>query len=107
ADRDLLDVARIERALVDALEAAREQDRARALRKLPHARLREWRPARRQVERRRAGRTRGAGGVDGRRGNIGTHHHTGSATRRSVVDGAVLIGGEVTDVDNVERPRTP
>ena len=40
ADRDLLDVARFDHALVDALEAAAQQDRARALRERAHAALR-------------------------------------------------------------------
>ena len=46
----------------------------------------------------------GAGGVDGRGGDVGAHHHAGAAAGRRVVDRAMLVGGEIADVDGLQRP---
>ena len=47
----------------------------------------------------------GRGGVDGAAEHVGLHHHARAAARRRVVDGAMLVGGERPDIDDVERPR--
>ena len=36
--------------------------------------------------------------------NIGAHHHARAAAGRRVVDRAVAVGGEVTDLDGFQRP---
>ena len=71
---------------------------------LAHAGLRQGRAARREIDRRCTGRHRGTRSIDGRGGDIGAHHHAGASARRRVVDGAVLAGGEVADIESGERP---
>jgi len=36
--------------------------------------------------------------------HIGAQHHARPAAERCVVDRAVLVGGEIADIDRVERP---
>ena len=42
--------------------------------------------------------------VDCRGGDVGAHHHARAASRRRVIDRAMLIGGEVANVDGAKRP---
>ena len=76
--------ARLDHALVDALEAAAEQRDARARGELAHARLVERPAARRQVDQRRPGPRRRR--AERRVQHVGAHHHAGAAAERRVVD---------------------
>ena len=94
-------VARLEQTLVEALEPAAKQDRARPGGEVAHAPLRQcaapaWR------ERDRWSRVRDA--VERRRDHIGAQHHARTSPGRGVIDRPVPIGREVADLHGIERP---
>ena len=106
ADRDLLEAAGLDHPLVHALEAAADDDRARALRQ-----RRAPAPA---SAARRAGSSAGAGAVVGRdaasmraRQHVGAHHHAGAAAGRRVVDRAVLVGARARGCRSPRATRAP
>ncbi|EGE57287.1 hypothetical protein RHECNPAF_4460059 [Rhizobium etli CNPAF512] len=101
-DRDFFQSACFDHPLVDALEAAADDNDAVACRKFAHALLRQ-RPAARAHQQARAGIVL-TGAVDGAGENVGFEHHAGAAAGRRVVDGAVFIGGEIADLHRVQRP---
>src|SRR5260370_28324140 len=91
ADRNFLECAAFDQPLVDAFEAAAEDDGAGPLRERRHAPLREWKPARAHEN----ARTRLAGGerrLDGTGEHVRAHHHAWRAARRRVVQ-RTLPGG--------------
>ena len=49
----------------------------------------------------------GARRIDRGGGDVGAHHHAGAAAGRRVVDRAVLVGGEVADVDDARAAHLP
>ena len=105
ADRNLLQGTRLDHPLVDAFEAAADDQCTRPNRQLAHLGLRQ-RPSARAHQQpwpRIAGRR---GVVDRLGQNIGAHHHAGAAAGRRVVDGAVAVGGEIADLDRLQRPRS-
>src|SRR5919107_817836 len=95
AKRYRLDVAGVEDPLVETLEPAAEKDHALARRKLADASLCQRLPARRE----RQDRPPIGDAVESGGDYIRAQHHPRSASRRSVVDTAVLVGREVADLD--------
>ena len=91
--------------LVDALEAAAQEHDAGAGGKRAHARLGQRRAARREIEQRAAPRRCAAPRRRARGHHVRAHHHAGAAAERRVVDGLVAVGGEVAQVDRLERQR--
>ena len=87
-------------ALVDAFEPAAQQNCTRTMRQLSRTGLGERAPARRQIKCRRARWGALARGVDRRGSDVGAHHHAGAAAGRGVVDRAMLVGGEIPNVDD-------
>src|SRR5262249_52168087 len=104
ADRNLLEAAPFDQALVDALEAAAEDDGAGPVGQRRDPALGERNPARAHDK----ARARIAGGRDGVHGageHVRAHHHAWPAAGRRVVDGAMLVGRVCADVDSIERPQ--
>ncbi len=100
-DRDLFEVASRDDALVEPLEATADEHHARPRRQLPHPRLAQRNAARSQEN--PGPRIRGKR-VERRGDNIGPEHHTGAPARGRVVNGAVLMTGEVANVQRVQGP---
>ena len=90
----------VDDALVDALVAAAQQDEAGGGGVALGVGLGEGAAARGEEHARAVVGDGGQGGVD----HVGAHHHAGAAAERGVVHRAVPVGGEVADVDRVERP---
>ena len=90
----------LDHPLVDALEAAADDDRARPCREMAHETLGQPLAARAH-EQPRADMLRL---VDGRGQHIGLHHHAGSAARRCIIDSAMPVGRRIADVAHIERP---
>ena len=42
--------------------------------------------------------------IDRRRDDIRLQHHPRPAARWRIIDGTVLVGGEIPDMDRIERP---
>jgi len=103
ADRDLLEAACGDEALVDALEPAAEEHQPRTGRERRHPCLRERRPARAQ-EQARPCIVGPRGGIDGAGQHVGSHDHSRPPARRRVVDRAVAIGRMCADVERIEGP---
>src|SRR5713226_4028484 len=103
ADRDLLELATLDHTLVDALEAAAEDDGAGPFGQRFDLGLRErnstW--AHHQA---RARIARGGNSVDGAPEHVGAHDHAGPAAGRRIIDGAMLVGCVRADIDGIERP---
>src|SRR5690606_7447370 len=97
------ELASVDDALIDAFEAATDDDNTRASGQLAHARLVErlatW--AHQQPWARVLG---WRSEIDGTGHDVGAHHHAGAATGRRVVNRAVLVGGEVADLHRPQRP---
>src|SRR5712691_10625726 len=102
-DRDFLERPPLDHPLVHPLEAAADEHEARRLREVANASLQERLAARREHNA-RARVVRRSRRIDRPRQHVGTHHHAGSAARRRIVDRAVLVGGEIADIDRLARP---
>ncbi len=92
-------------ALVDAFEAAGQQQRAGAGGEFGGERLRQRLAARRQVDQRRLGFL-DARMVDGGGEHVGAHHHAGAAARRRVIDGAMAAKAELANGHRAQRPQS-
>src|SRR5262245_27047013 len=103
ADRDFLEPARFDHALVNALEAAAQNERTGTVRERFDARLRQRRAARAHQQ----ARTPVVGRkcrVDRARNDVGLHHHAGAAAGRRIIDGAVAVARPVANVERIEPP---
>src|SRR6476469_8420351 len=105
AERDFLEVAQLNDALVDALEPAAQNDRAWTMAQFLHPRLSQWNSARAHQQARPAVARR-RHGIDGAGQHIGLHDHAGAAPGGGVVNRAVLVERMAADVDRVEAPDT-
>ena len=101
AERNFLELARLDQPLIDALEAAADDHDAEPGGQHCRPSLRQ-RCAARAHQQARAMVVRN--GVERARQHVRLHHHAGPAAGRRVVHGAVFVGGGVADVVGVERP---
>ena len=92
--------ARLDHALIDPLVAPAQQDDAGAGGEPAHSLLRERPAARREADQ----RPPSAAAATARIHHVRAHHHAGAAAERRVIDAAVAVGGEVADVDRIQRP---
>ncbi len=103
AERDFLEVARVDDALVDALEATADDDRARAGRE-----LRAPGPGSAGVPRgliaRRAGVALRRGVVDGAGHDIGPHDMPAPPPAGVSSTVVMAVGREIADLHGVQRP---
>ncbi len=102
AEAQLLDPARLDHPLVDALETSAQQPHARTRCQFPHAPLLQRLPARAEQEKRTRRRRAGDRRVD----DIGPEHHARPAAEGRVVNGAVFIARESADVHCFQAPNS-
>src|SRR5262245_23010199 len=100
ADRDRLEVSRLEDSFVETLETSGEENDPLAHYQFADAGLGQRLPARGQRQHRAAIRH----AVERRPENVGPKHHPRSSACWRIVDALVLVGREIADVDGVERP---
>ena len=100
ADGEFFHRVGVDDALVDAFVAAAEQDEAGGGGVALGVGLGEGAAARGEEHARAVVGDGGQRGVD----HVGAHHHAGAAAERGVVHCPVPVGGEVADVDRIERP---
>ena len=101
ADADLFHPAGIDHALIDALVAAAEQDDAGSGRVALHIALRQRPAARRKEHKRPVIGHGGNGGVH----HVGAQHHPSPTAERRVIDRAMPVGSEVTNIHRVAATR--
>src|SRR3569623_208783 len=103
AERHFLDRPALENPLVEPLEPAAQDGNAGAGREVADAGLGDRLSAGGHGEHRAIG-LQCPCMIDASRQHIGLEHHPGAAPGRRIVHRAVLVGGEVADLDGVERP---
>ena len=106
ADRDLLGVQDLDRAVVDPLVAPADDRDPRARRELLGHGLGEEPATRRHDEDPRSGEVRSEGRLDRGDDGRGHHDHSGATTIGRVVDGAMAIDRPIADVVDVDLDDT-